>query len=117
MLRHIFKLVILEIPDSSSAPKYNLFAEISIYINRNRLCCFSSFLIFFLDKKKGVRIIVVGIGKDVSKEKMKKAAGSKEEVIIHNSYGELIEKLQKLIDGICSKLRSSALYCAYYMLK
>ena len=117
MFRHIFKLVILEIPDSSSAPKYNLFAEISIYINRNRLCCFSSFLIFFLDKKKGVRIIVVGIGKDVSKEKMKKAAGSKEEVIIHNSYGELIEKLQKLIDGICSKLRSSALNCAYYMLK
>ena len=60
---------------------------------------------------------MVGIGKDVSKEKMKKAAGSKEEVIIHNSYGELIEKLQKLIDGICSKLRSSALFCAYYMLK
>ncbi|CAH3154300.1 unnamed protein product, partial [Pocillopora meandrina] len=52
-------------------------------------------------EKKGVRIIVVGIGKDVSKEKIKKAAGSKEEVIIHNSYGELIEKLQKLIDGIC----------------
>lgn len=60
---------------------------------------------FFLDKKKGVRIIVVGIGQDVSEEKMKKAAGSKGKVIIRNSYQELIEKLHKLIDEICSKLK------------
>lgn len=60
---------------------------------------------------------MVGVGKDVSKEKMKEAAGSKEEIIIHESYQELIERLHKLIDEICSKLRSSALYCAYYMLK
>ena len=60
---------------------------------------------------------MVGIGQDMSEEKMKKAAGSKGKVIIHNSYQELIEKLHKLIDEICSKLRSSALYCAYYMLK
>ena len=60
---------------------------------------------------------MVGIGQGMSKEKMKKAAGSKEEIIIHDSYQELIEGLHTLIDGICSKLRSSALYCAYYMLK
>ena len=62
---------------------------------------------------------MVGIGQDidVSEEKMKKAAGSKGKVIIHKSYRELIEDLRELIDEICSKLRSSALYCAYYMLK
>ena len=60
---------------------------------------------------------MVGIGQDVSEKKMKKAAGSKGKVIIHKNYRELIEELKELIDEICSKLRSSALYCAYYMLK
>ena len=60
---------------------------------------------------------MVGIGQDVSEEKMQKAAGSKGKVIPRNSYQELVERLHKLIDEICSKLRSSALYCAYYMLK
>ena len=58
------------------------------------------FLLLFM-QEKNVHIVVVGIGKKVYPEELKKIAGSN--VYLVDKFGQLMDHVKKIEESICSK--------------
>ena len=60
----------------------------------------------FLFRKKNVKIVVIGVGKELykSKEGIKKVAGKKETVLVYGNFDALINNVDDLLKATCGKL-------------
>lgn len=68
------------------------------------LSCYTKhYHVVLFQKKKGVKIIAVGIGDNINREFLRKVAGTKGKVITMKSFTELNAKIGEVLDKGCGE--------------